>query len=350
MVGGDGNDTYVVDHVGDVTTETSTLATQIDVVEASVSGHQLGVNVETLRLMGSGNLTGAGNDGNNRIIGNAGENSLSGNGGLDTLEGGTGNDYYSVDRAGEAVETSTLATEIDRVFSTVSYTLGANLEYLFLSDAASTASGTGNGLSNLISGNVSANKLDGAAGNDTLNGGLGNDSLLGGAGNDSLIDSLGNDTLRGGDGNDSLKGDAGFDQLFGDAGNDTLDGGANNDSMTGGAGNDVFFARLFTTFGTGLNVTIDQNIDAFTDFVSGADRIQLENAIFTQLTTTGTLGAGLFRASADGSAGDSNDRILYETDTGNLYYDSDGSGGNAKVLFAVLTLAPTLSASDFFVT
>ena len=55
--------------------------------------------------------------------------------------------------------------------SSVTYTLGANVENLTLTGAAAAINGTGNGLDNVITGNGADNTLDGGAGNDTLMGG-----------------------------------------------------------------------------------------------------------------------------------------------------------------------------------
>ena len=72
----------------------------------------------------------------------------------------------------------------DTVVSSVSYTLGNNLEILLLTENA--ANGTGNSLNNAILGNAANNILSGGAGNDILLGGSGNDLLVGGDGNDQL--------------------------------------------------------------------------------------------------------------------------------------------------------------------
>ncbi|PMY83323.1 furin, partial [Pseudomonas sp. FW303-C2] len=87
MIGGFGNDTYVVDNLKDTVTETSTLASEIDTVRASVSW-ALGANLENLTLTGSDNLTGVGNALNNVLTGNSGNNVLNGGAGLDTMSGG----------------------------------------------------------------------------------------------------------------------------------------------------------------------------------------------------------------------------------------------------------------------
>jgi len=58
----------------------------------------------------------------------------------------------------------------------------------------------------------------------------------------------------------------------------------------------------------------------------------------------------MFRASATGLAADSNDYVLYNTTTGALLYDTDGSGGGTAVQFATLTSKPqNITAADFVV-
>jgi Ca2+-binding RTX toxin-like protein len=166
-----------------------------------------------------------------------------------------------------------------------------------------------------LTGTAAANRLDGLAGNDILSGVDGNDSLAGGDGND---------TLTGGNGND------------------LLDGGNGKDSLTGGAALDIF------RFSSPINGST--NLDRLTDFNVVDDRLQLENSVFTKLTTTGVLPSSNFRSSSTGNAIDINDVLLYETDTGNLFYDADGFGAGAKVLLATLTTKPVLTSADIFVT
>lgn len=176
----------------------------------------------------------------------------------------------------------------------------------------------------------------------TLTGGKGADLLVGGAGNDTLSGLAGNDVLTGNDGSDRLIGGAGNDVLNGNDGSDWLIGGAGNDTLNGGSGADVF------RFDTALNAK--GNVDRITDFLPGVDRIELENAIFKKLTVAGELSPANFRASATGTAADSSDFILYHTGTGKLYYDADGSGKGAAVMFATLVGVPDLGAADFVVT
>jgi Ca2+-binding RTX toxin-like protein len=193
-----------------------------------------------------------------------------------------------VDVAGDRIsETSTLAGEIDSVSSIVTWTLGSNLEKLTLT-GSSAVNGTGNALANTITGNGASNVLSGSSGNDTL---------------------------------------------AGVGGNDVLDGGT---------GLDIF------RFASALNAST--NVDTVNGFVPADDALQLENSVFTKLTATGVLSASFFRASTAGTAADSNDHLLYETDTGFLRYDADGNGAGVAVLIAKFTGAPSLTAVDIFVT
>jgi Ca2+-binding RTX toxin-like protein len=61
------------------------------------------------------------------------------------------------------------------------------------------------------------------------------------------------------------------------------------------------------------------------------------------------LGAAAFARNASGDARDASDRVIYETDTGKLFYDADGKGGAAKVHFATLNAGLNLTSADFFV-
>ncbi|MBF2027953.1 MAG: calcium-binding protein [Oscillatoriales cyanobacterium C42_A2020_001] len=182
MVGGAGNDVYMVDNVGDQVVELANEGS--DWVKSSI-GYALTSNVENLTLTGTAGA-GTGNDLANLITGNAASNLLQGLAGNDTLDGGigadsmvggVGNDIYVVDNAGDQVFEFT-SEGIDLVQSSVSYTLGSNVENLTLT-GTDNLTGTGNTLNNVITGNAGNNALAGAGGNDTLLGGAGNDVLTG---------------------------------------------------------------------------------------------------------------------------------------------------------------------------
>ena len=164
----------------------------------------------------------------------------------------------------------------------------------------------------VLTGSGTVNVLQGAAGADMLYGYAGNDRLYGGLGNDRLYGGLDSDLLSGG------------------SGNDRLIGGEGQDILTGGTGRDVFI------FDTSPNLT--GNVDVITDFSHGqGDKIALSLADFTGFAQTGAITADQFHAAAGAtSAQDAEDRIVYNTSNGALYYDADGLGGAAAVQIATI--------------
>ncbi|SEH43531.1 Regulatory P domain of the subtilisin-like proprotein convertase [Magnetospirillum fulvum] len=261
MEGRTGDDTYIIDNVGDVVKELP--GGGFDTVTSSVS-FTLADNVEQLKLTGSASISGTGNDADNRLVGNAGANRLNGLAGADTMIGGAGNDTYGVDNTGdEIVEVAGEGT--DTVEATVSYTLSDNVENLTLT-GTEAINGTGNTAGNVLTGNAGDNRLDGAAGADTLIGGAGSDTyIIDNAGDvvqeltnegwDSIISQI-NYTLPGnveeltlatgvtlGTGNaldNILHGNVADNILSGLGGNDILQGGTGNDTLIGGSGSDTY--------------------------------------------------------------------------------------------------------------
>jgi Ca2+-binding RTX toxin-like protein len=344
------------------------------------------------------------------LLGLGGDDILVGNAdAASTLQGGTGNDWYYVYRAGDSV--LEFANEgNDRIMTAVSYTLSAGQEIETLSTIDPTQSTaidlTGNALAQNIFGNGGANTLSGGGGADyllgygdddilignsdaasTLQGGTGNDTYyvtrtgdsiieFAGEGNDRLITSVnytlsagqeietlsaadqngsaaldltGNDygqlifgtnganTMSGNGGADQLAGFGGDDILLGGDGDDLLNGGAGHDVLNGGAGADLFV--FADTLG-------GSNVDGIQDFATGADRILLDHDVFSGLAT-GALASSAFVLGT--GAGDADDRIIYNQATGELWFDADGSGATAPVLFATLAPSTSLAASDFAV-
>lgn len=178
------------------------------------------------------------------------------------------------------------------VRASISYTLTANVERLILT-GSNAIDGTGNGLADRMSGNGAANRLDGAGGHD---------------------------------------------QLFGLAGNDCIGGNVGNDTLSGGAGADMF------VFGTALSRYT--NVDRISDFSAADDTIELHQSVFTALAR-GTLSADAFRTGT--AAQDANDRIIYDSSTGKIFYDADGNGAGAQVLFAQVNAGQLLTNADFLV-
>lgn len=228
LQGGAGDDMYIVDSAGDVTDETG--GDGVDLVHSTVSW-TLGAGLENLELSAGGRtIDGTGNALNNTITGNDfvnilrgldGDDTLFGGGrndelyggdgadtldgglhndildggaGADTMIGGTGNDTYIVDDAGDViVEQAGEGTDV--IQSSIAFNLGAHagVENLVLTGAAAT--GYGNGLNNVITGNNGGNTLEGWAGDDTLYGMGGDDLLTGGAGMDRMYGGGGADTF-----------------------------------------------------------------------------------------------------------------------------------------------------------
>jgi Ca2+-binding RTX toxin-like protein len=190
----------------------------------------------------------------------------------------------------------------------------------------------------VVQGNNSSNDLYGTDGNDVIYGYAGNDDIIDDFGNDTIYAGAGNDTLDGGFGRDVLHGESGNDVFRALEGNDKLYGGAGRDTMEGGPGRDIF------VFDTTLNART--NVDSLPDFKT-ADTIHLENRVFTKLTKAGTLSGSAFWTGS--SAHDADDRIIYDSSSGNLYYDQDGTGSKGAVLFAKLDKGLLLTSKDFYV-
>ena len=179
-------------------------------------------------------------------------------------------------------------------------------------------------------------------GGSTINGTANNDTLVGGAGNDTINGLAGADLLQGLGGNDSIVGGTGWDTLQGGDGADWLHAGGWSDTMTGGAGADSF---VWTEAGS-------NNRDTVTDFASGTDELLFENGTLTAMGAAGawTAGDGRFWAAAGATAGhEADDRLVYNTTTGNLYYDADGSGAGAAQVVATFTGATGIAATDITV-
>lgn len=329
MIGGTGNDVYLVDDTQDRIEE---WAGEGSDTVMSLVNYSLGAWVENLVLQGTQAIHGKGNELNNVLTGNVADNMLAGNAGNDTLDGGLGNDTLAGGTGDDAYYIDSLGDQIieyagegrDTVRSTVSYTLGAQLEKLVL-EKSENLHGHGNNLNNVITGNSGNNHLTGSAGLDTLIGGAGNDRLDGGIDNDSMIGGLGDDTyvvdrlrdavvelggqgrdtvqswisyslgdhvenlallgtadlngsgndlsnvLWGNAGNNVLFGQGGDDMLVGDAGHDTLHAGTGIDGLIGGTGDDRYHVGILDA-----KVTILERANEGVDTLVLADITPLE--------------------------------------------------------------------------
>ena len=223
----------------------------------------------------------------------------------------------------------------------------------------------GSNLAEVLLGGAAVDMLVGGGGNDWLDGGADMDTMSGQSGNDTyVVDNewdqvyedidAGTDTVissvrfvlgpnlenlyLSGVANINGAGNASANLIIGNAGNNTLAGGLGNDTLIGGDGRDVF---VFDTAPSAANRDTIQN------FIVADDTIQLSRAVFSALAT-GVLATGAFVTGA--AALDANDRIIYNSATGALLYDADGSGAGAAVQFATLIgVVGTLSAADFVV-
>ncbi len=249
-----------------------------------------------------GNDTVFGAGGNDTLKGDAGDDALNGDAGNDLLRGGAGRDRLD---GGSGVDTADYS---DKKAGVVLALNGSKQVVPFVGGTAedkvsNVENVTGGARSDALTGDAKANLLKGGAGDDKLDGGKANDSLDGGKGNDTLIGGFGNDTL------------------------------------TGGAGRDEF------VFNTKLGGT---NTDTVADFTHDTDLLHLSDAIFR--TVGPTLDAAEFYAGAGAvKAHDRDDRIIYDTSTGRLYYDDDGKRGHAAIHFATLATKPVVDAGDFAV-
>ncbi|MFC0588252.1 beta strand repeat-containing protein [Novosphingobium aquiterrae] len=329
---------------------------------------------------GAGADTLTGNSGDDLLVGGDQNDTLSGGAGNDILRGGLGNNDTMDGGAGS-----------EDLLDFSDATLGVTFTLVQSAASTSITNGTG-GLGNNdtyqniegVIGTSLNDSITGSSGNDILRGGGGNDTLNGAGGTDlidftdgtsginfTIVQSAGTtvvnlasaglgtdtysnfegvigtafaDTLTGSNSHDELRGGSGNDTISGLGGNDRIIGGDGADILTGGLGNDTF------VFSSALN-----GFDTITDFSANAtDKIELDDATFTALIA-GSLNSANFVANSGGNAVDANDFILFDTATGDLFYDADGSGAAAKILFAHIDLggliggAPALDATDFII-
>jgi predicted extracellular nuclease len=362
MTGGAGDDTYVVDEVGDQVIEGPGAGNDriITSISYTLAGNVFVETLEAVAGVSAINLTG--NYLVQTLIGNDGANQLHGGGAADTLIGLGGDDIYYTDVAAIQVVEGAGGGN-DQLYTSVSFVLalGSEVELLSTNNTAGTGAInlTGNASNQTVVGNNGANQLHGGGGVDTLIGYGGNDIYYTDVAATQVVDGVGE----------------GFDQLYtsvsyvlgsgeiellstnsavataaidltgnqfgqlvlGNAGANVLDGKGGADTLVGYGGADTF--AFTSALGAG-------NVDVVADFVSGTDKIALDDAVFTALGL-GALSANAFVIGSD--ALDADDRIIYNTSNGGLYYDADGAGGQAAILFAYLSSVPAITASDFTV-
>ena len=368
MFGFGGSDVYFIDNAGDRVVEAVGGGANDRVLTSASFVLEAGSEVELLEasdIASTAALDLYGNELGQAIGGNNGANIIDGRGGADYMIGYGGNDTYLVDNAGDRV-VEIAGGGTDRLLVSFSYALAAgdDIELLEASDMASTAALDlyGNELGQAIGGNEGANIIDGRGGADYMIGYGGNDTYLvdnasdrvveiaGGGTNDRIVTAI-SYTLAADqeiellqlDGAGSaaldLVGNAFAQAITGNNGANLIDGKGGADYLAGYGGADTF------VFSSALG---SSNIDRIADFLSGTDKIALSSTIFTTLAS-GALNPNALRIGS--AAQDADDRIIYDPNSGALFYDADGNGSGAQIQFASLDNIPaSLNASDFTVT
>jgi Ca2+-binding RTX toxin-like protein len=262
LVGGAGNDTFVVSSAGSTVTDT---LGGIDLVETTLSSYTLGANIENLTYTGGAvSATLTGNDLANSITGGAGADSIIGvaNAGYnaanratwDTINGGGGTDTV------EAAQQFVLGSNINTILFNGTGLLDLNQ----MSGAENPYSvGAITALNNTAAVTLIGNTLGGSAGINLKANTSANTRLIGGNGNDTLRAEGVSQMLIGGSGNDSLT--AHF------AGGTTLVGGKAGDSLSG---NDTLTASDPSISGTSNTFVLG---DATTDYYQGPNKATIIN-------------------------------------------------------------------------
>lgn len=391
LQGGLGNDRYTVASMSDTILEFADEG--VDTVYAAIAGtFVLQSNIEDFNAsqVNGGTIIGIGNELDNDLFGRSthadelygrdGNDELAGGtGAANFLAGGTGDDLYIVRAAGDS--TYELAGEgtdtVETAFGI--YGLQQNIENLRFTDNAEHLAGVGNNLDNRITGGSGRDDLFGREGNDALFGGTGvantmlgqegDDTYFMGVTGDTIIEfaSEGVDTVRtrqasyvlpenveqliydtvsielaggpaaqnftgiGNSGANFIFGGAYEDFLSGMAGDDVLQGYYGLDTLLGGDGADQF------RFDDMLTVEFDRILD----FQTGTDKIAVDDAGFGSFANFELVqGAGAVATSTNAT-------FLYDTASGMVSFDADGTGAGESLYFCQLNAGLTLSVNDF---
>jgi Ca2+-binding RTX toxin-like protein len=251
---------------------------------------------------------------------------------------------FSIIRTGEPLSTNSIAGDnwLSRFIGSASNLIDgdsntvirAGLAGDVMNDSSNTTTIISSAGNSVINRSSVTNTVEGGVGNSVINGGVTINTVTDAGANSVIVGGLGNDTLNGGNGDDLLTGRGG------------------NNQLTGGLGKDTF---NFLSPGNG--------VDTITDFTVADDKIRVSAGGFggglqgpnqSDLTSSSAannaipLTAEQFRLGS--SAVTSSDRFLYNSATGALYFDVDGSGSNAPVQFAQLSSNLPLTSRNFEVT
>jgi serralysin len=375
LKGGKEGDIYIIDEVADSVVEEA--AQGIDTILTILTDYTLPINVENLVLAVTGsNCTGVGNSLNNIIIGSdACGDLLRGLGGADVING-RGGAPDIVDYSWDQDYGGVYGVYVDLSLQQGIDGFGATDILLNLANVFGTAFVDviyGDDLHNVLKGGNGNDTLVGGGGWDTLDGEAGADTMMGGAdddgyfvddvgdvatenaneGVDTIMTSLttytlpnfvenlllagpGNCTGIGNDLMNTIGSGFGNDTLIGGLGDDTLIAQGGNDLLTGGDGTDSF--AFSEVLGAG-------NVDTIFDF-GNLEHLLLRQAVFSSVGPLGTLAAAAF-VDLDGGTETASSRILYNSSSGVLSYDPDGTGAAGATQFATLANHAALTHENF---
>jgi serralysin len=266
-----------------------------------------------------------GGSGNDTINGNSADNTLNGGNGNDTMSGFAGNDLYYLNSVSDIVIENPGEGVWDQIFTTVNYTMSANVESMVLQGSATN--GTGSSGFNAIYGNSLDNLLDGAGGGDALFGFAGNDLYYVDSINDTVTENLGegawdqiissvNYTMSANVESMVLQGSAtngigssGFNAIYGNNLDNVLDGAGGGDALFGFAGNDLYY------------------VDSAGDTVSENPGEGVWDQIITTVnyTMSANIESMVLQGSATNGTGNSSGNAIYGNGLNNVL---DGAGGN----------------------
>lgn len=283
-------------------------------VSNTINASTITVDTASLRIQGA--------DKADSLTGSSGDDTFTATAGADTIVGGSGTDTYVA---------VTVATTVEGAGNGTQTGIVINLGVDAVSAATIGAAGVGviaNSLASVAAGTTAYLYAAAASTNSAVQQALSSiENVTGTGGADYIVGSALANSILGGDGDDVI---------IAGAGNDTVAGGAGADVISLGAGNDVLVFNSLT------------GADTITDYVVADDSIQLSKATFTGLGVVGALSATEFESGAGlNAAQTAAGRIVYNTTTGQLYYDADGSGAGAAVLIGTFTGAPTLVVGEF---
>ncbi|PSF37130.1 hypothetical protein C7H19_11875 [Aphanothece hegewaldii CCALA 016] len=287
------------------------------------------------------------NDGNDSITTGEGDDYISAGEGDDYISSGEGDDYIS---SGEGDDTVIGGAGNDQLYKDSSdQTTAVNFSYTDpevgkIQGIESVTLLTGSGDDTIVStaalgySYYDANIIYTYDGNDSITTGEGNDYISSGEGKDYISAGAGNDYIYAGTGNDKIIGGGGKDYISADSGDDTLYGGNGVDTLYGGDGLDYFVFKSST-----------EGIDFIDDFTVIDDTIVVFQAGFgNDLIADAAITAEQFIIGT--AATTATQRFIYNSSSGALLFDADGTGGIAAVQLATLSTGLSLSNADIFVT